>query len=221
VAVVVPALNEAAPLPATLAPLLAEADVVVVADGGSSDDTADTARALGAHLVADASGRGAQMNAGARSTDAEILVFVHADTLLPAGWAADVREVLSDPTVSLGAFTFATDSPRVSMAIVELLVALRCAIAHTPYGDQAYFLRRDTFDALGGFKEMPLLEDFEFVRRAKRLGRVRTLKGRRAITSARMWERLGVVRAWWRNWRTAMGYRLGVDPQTLAAWRRR
>lgn len=221
VAVIVPALNEADVLPSTLAPLLAEADEVIVADGGSTDCTVAVARARGARVIEGARGRGAQMNAGARGADAELLVFVHADTLLPEGWSADVRATLGDPRVVLGAFAFATDSRRRSMRVVERLVALRCALAHTPYGDQAYFLHRETFEALGGFAEMPLLEDYDFVRRAKRLGRVRTLAKRRAITSARLWERLGVVRAWWRNARTAVGYRLGVDPAVLARWRHR
>ena len=220
-AAIVPALDEAATLRAALAPLFAEADEVIVADGGSRDDTAGVARSLGARVVEGARGRGAQMNAGAHESSAELLVFVHADTILPSGWAADVRETLANPEVALGAFAFATDSTKLSMRIVERLVAMRCLFAHTPYGDQAYFLRREMFTALGGFAEIPLMEDYDFVRRARQLGRIRTLTDRHAVTSARAWERLGVLRAWWRNARAAAGYRRGVDPADLAKRRLR
>lgn len=221
IAAIVPTLDEAATLQRTLAPLLAEADEVIVADGGSLDDTARSAREFGARVVEGARGRGAQMNAGAHESTAELLIFVHADTLLPAGWADDVRETLADPEVALGAFAFATDSTKLSMRIVERLVAMRCQFAHTPYGDQAYFLRRAMFTALGGFAEIPLMEDYDFVRRARQLGRIRTLADRHAVTSARAWERLGVLRAWWRNARAAAGYRHGVDPAELAKRRLR
>lgn len=237
IAAIVPALDEAGWIAPTLERLLAEADDVIVADGGSADDTREIAQALGARVVESACGRGTQMNAGARAagarascapatgaqaaTGADALVFVHADTLLPRGWADDVRATLADPAVALGAFAFATDSPRRTMRAVERLVALRCAVAHTPYGDQALFLRRETIERLGGFAEQPLLEDYDLVRRAARLGRIRTLAHRPAITSARMWERLGIARTWWRNLRTVVAYRLGADPATLAARRRR
>jgi rSAM/selenodomain-associated transferase 2 len=225
IAVIIPARNEAATIASTLqvareraaAP---ETIAFIVADGASTDATREFARGAGATVVTGSTGRGAQMNAGAGAVDAENLVFLHADTLLPRGWDDLVAATLADPEVAMGAFAFAVDAPGAPMRLLERLVALRCSVLQRPYGDQALFMRTATFSALGGFAEMELLEDYELVSRARRLGAVRTLQ-EPAVTSGRMWKRLGVARMTWRNLVTVAGYRLGIAPAALARWRSR
>lgn len=225
IAVIIPARNEAATIATTLqvardratAP---DALAFVVADGASTDATREIAQGAGATVVTGSAGRGAQMNAGARAVQAESLVFLHADTLLPEGWDDLVCATLEDPAVAVGAFAFAVDAPGAPMRLLERLVALRCRVLHRPYGDQALFMRAATFSALGGFAEMELMEDYDLVSRARRLGEVRTLR-EPAVTSGRMWERLGAWRTTWRNLATVAGYRIGIAPATLARWRSR
>jgi len=221
IAVIVPTLNEEPSLTATLACVetASETETIVV-DGGSTDATVRLAQEAGAIVVHAPRGRGAQMNVGATVTRSPALVFLHADTSLPTGWADAVRATLEDPAVAVGAFRFATDVPGVKMRALEWLVWLRCRLLSRPHGDQALFMRAETFAKLAGFPEMPLLEDYDLVTRAKRLGRVVTLD-MPALTSGRMWLRLGVVRMTWRNLATVAGYRLGIHPARLARWRSR
>ncbi len=218
---VVPTLNEEASIPRALERLVAEPGIrVLVSDGGSTDNTMQLARRLGAETISCPPGRAEQMNRAAAFAEHGILIFVHADTELPPEWPDVVRGVLEDTRVVLGAFRFATDLPSASMRVLEWLVWLRCRFLHLPYGDQALFLRCEDFEAMGGFPDMPLLEDYEFVRRARRRGAVVTSPVR-AVTSGRLWRRLGVLRMTWRNTLTLAGYHLGLSPERLAEWRRR
>ena len=213
IAVVVPTLNERDAVPRLAA--LAEYAQVVVADGGSGDGTPAVAARHGLAVVRSGGGRGRQMNDGAAATDADSLVFLHADTTLPDGWAGDVRRTLA-AGVALGAFSFALDARGLRWRVVEGLTRLR----GVPYGDQALFLRRGTFDRLGGFREWPVLEDLDLVRRAGRLGPVRVLR-RRAVSGARRWERAGIARTFAANQACLLGHRLGADVATLARLRQR
>lgn len=221
ITVVVPALNEASSIGPVVLRLTEETDVrVIVSDGGSSDHTRRIAEDRGAETISVATGRSAQMNQAAELARPGILVFVHADTELPEGWSDIVRGVLADPRVVLGAFRFSTDLSTPSMRFLEWLVWLRCRVLHQPYGDQGLFVRTDDFAALGGFPDLPLLEDYEFVRHARRRGRVVT-SPERALTSGRLWRELGPWRMTWRNMLTLFGHHLGIAPERLAAWRRR
>ena len=211
--VVIPTLNEAARV-GGFARLGAP---VVVADGGSTDGTADLARAAGLRVVTSQPGRGTQMNAGAaaaRAAGATVLLFLHADTTLPADWQNHVAATLARPGTAAGAFRFALDAAGRKYRLLEKLVRVR----HTPYGDQAIFLRGETFRAVGGFPDWPLLEDVELVRRAKKLGKVR-LADAAAVTSARRWRERGVLRTTLLNQRCIWAFRLGVDPRIIARWR--
>lgn len=221
VSAIVPTLDEEGVIRPLLERLLNEPGVeVVVADGDSADATRDIAMSQGVRVVTGARGRARQMNLGAASSTGDALIFVHADTLLQPGWSREVLSILADPKVAVGAFRFTTDIPGRAMRVVERVVAVRSGPLRTPYGDQALFVRRTLFEALGGFPKQPLAEDYEFVRRARRRGTVR-ISHMRAVTSGRMWRRLGIARMTWRNLAVLVAYHLRVDLQRLAEWRSR
>jgi rSAM/selenodomain-associated transferase 2/rSAM/selenodomain-associated transferase 1 len=218
--IVIPTLGEARRIGGLVESLRRPGVEVVVADGGSADGTRAAARAAGARVLLARPGRGPQLNEGAAIARGQRLLFLHADTELPRGFPEIVERTLADPAVALGAFRFALDRSALRHRCIEWGVRLRCAWARTPYGDQALFLRRATFDALGGFAPMPLLEDLDLVRRAKRLGRI-VVAAEPAVTSARRWDRNGVVRTTAVNRLCAAAFLLGVAPERVAAWRSR
>jgi rSAM/selenodomain-associated transferase 2 len=214
IGVVVPALNEAAVIATALARLCGVP--VTVADGGSDDGTRERAEAAGARVVVETGGRGAQQNAGAATlADVDALLFLHADTILPGGWQAEVERILAGGA-ALGAFRLAIPGH----PLIAAGANARSRLLALPYGDQALFLRRSTFDALGGFRPLPIMEDFDLVRRARRLGPVR-LARMAVTTSNRRWRRRGAVRATLVNQLMLAGWALGVAPDRLAAFYRR
>ena len=220
-AAIIPTLNEVASIEAALASVLVEPGVeAIVVDGGSRDGTPDLAARAGARALAAAGGRAAQQNAGAAATAAGQLLFLHADTRLPAGWAAAVRDTLADPAVALGAFALAIDDATAAERLVAAGATWRSRSWGLPYGDQALFLRRATFDRLGGFAPLPIMEDWDLARRARAFGAIRVLD-LAAVTSPRRWRKLGVARTLIRNQLMHIGWRLGVAPDRLAAFYRR
>ncbi len=221
IAVIIPTLNEAHALPATLASIGHSPRVrVLIGDGGSSDATVALAEAHGAHVIHVTGGRYAQMNAAAEATDADILIFVHADTLLPAGWIPTIDRILADPRVSLGAFQLAIAGATKPERIVAALANLRSRSWGYPYGDQALFLRRATFEQLAGFSAMPIMEDRDLARRARLLGRT-VIAPAFVTTSPRRWRQLGVVRTSMINQLVLLGHRFGVPIERLAAFYRK
>ncbi|MFG0330546.1 MAG: TIGR04283 family arsenosugar biosynthesis glycosyltransferase [Phycisphaerales bacterium] len=217
ISVIIPTLNEATALPATLAALQdSEIDEIIVVDGGSDDETVVIARGAGARVEFASPGRGSQMNAGARFARGEILLFLHADTRPPERFDALIRTALREnPDAAAGAFALRIDAPGRAFRIIERAVAWRSKWRRAPYGDQAIFVPANTFVALGGFPDWPLLEDVEFLRRVRAAGEV-VLVGEPVITSARRWRRRGVWRAMLLNQAILIAYRLGVSPQRLA-----
>lgn len=220
ISVIVPVLNEAALLGATLQQIPRTEDVeVIVVDGGSTDRSVQIAEAAGARVFRTAGGRAEQMNAGAAVARGDILLFLHADTRLPADFDTAVRETLSRPQVIVGAFRLAIDSSRWSLRLIEALANFRSRCLWMPYGDQALFLRKHHFRTAAGFAKLPIMEDFEFVRRIARWGRV-AIARTAVVTSARRWKRLGVLRATLINQGMILAYLLGVEPARLARWYR-
>lgn len=217
--VVIPALNEEATISdAVRAAFRSGADEVVVADGGSKDATREIAALAEARVVVSSSGRAAQMNAGAMDVRTDALLFLHADCQLPLGAVGEALRCLEAGTVA-GAFAFCTDSARLRDRWAGSAGRLRHRVTGHPYGDQGLFLSTRTFRDLGGFPELPVMEDWEMVRRLRRVGEVRIL--RTALpTSARGWQQHGVVRSTCINAAVIAGYRLGVRPELLAALRR-
>ncbi len=221
ISVIIPTLNEQWVLGATLDRLQGQPDCeLIVVDGGSSDDSVALARKAGCRVIECPRGRGRQMNAGAAIASGRVLLFVHADTLLPAGFRQFVLAALSQPGVVGGAFSLAIDSPALSLAAIAFFANLRSRLLQLPYGDQALFTSSRTFATVGGFPEMAIMEDYVFVKRLQLLGKILILPDR-AITSARRWENIGVLRTTLINQLIVCGHGLGVQPTTLAAWYRR
>jgi rSAM/selenodomain-associated transferase 2 len=154
------------------------------------------------------------MNAGAKVSQGDALAFVHADTLVPATFAADIAAALSDPAVVGGRFDVELDSSALLYRIIGAMISIRSRLSRTGTGDQAIFVRRDVFERLGGFPEIELCEDLEFSRRLKRAGRVACLRSR-VTTSARRWNRDGLARTVLRMWMIRAMYLLGVSPARL------
>lgn len=218
VSVIVPARNEAGGISATLDRVVNNAgSEVLVVDGGSEDNTVDIARKAGARCLRSAPGRAAQMNAGAVEARGDILLFLHADTLLPPDYRDHVESALAGEGVIAGAFRLAFDDPRLSLRLIASGANLRSRYRQLPYGDQALFLRRETFECLGGFRELPVMEDYDFVRRLRRRGRV-ALTPAHVKTSARRWLAHGIWRTTLTHQCMVLGWRLGVSPERLAAW---
>jgi len=157
------------------------------------------------------------MNAGARAATGDVLLFLHADTLLPADAASAVEEALRDPWVVGGRFDVRLGSPRAMLRLVEALMNLRSRLTGISTGDQAIFVRRDVFEAMGGYAEIPLMEDVEFTGRLKRRGRLAALR-LRVTTSARKWERDGILRTILLMWTLRFLYWTGVSPARLHRW---
>ena len=218
--IVIPALNESANL-ARLLPDLATREAgaeVIVVDGGSEDDSREVvARVQGARWLASPRGRARQMNAGARASRGDVVLFLHADTVLPDGAGAAIRAALADPGVVGGRFDVRLDSRRPLLAVVAWMMNQRSRLTGLATGDQAIFVRRSVLDALGGYADIPLMEDIELSRRLKRCGRVTALR-LRVTTSARKWEREGVVRTIVLMWTLRLLYALGVAPARLHRW---
>lgn len=218
-AVIVPVLNEAPRLPALVRRLRAEDVEVIVADGGSVDGSRAAARAEGAVVVKARQGRAPQLNAGAAATQADALLFLHADTTPPRGFASLVLDDLAArPGVAVGAFRFSLAAHTPLMRLVEAGTRLRGSLGHMPYGDQALYCRRAVFEAFGGFPPVPVMEDYEFVVGARRAGSVRVL-AEEAVTSDRRWVEHGALRWTALNLATVVRHRMGVPADELAAWR--
>lgn len=217
ISVIIPVLNEAPRLAALLQDLgrvLPGAELVVV-DGGSTDGSPATAAGVpGVRVLSAPRGRARQMNAGAAVARGDVLLFLHADTRLPPETAAAIGGALADPLVVGGRFDLRLDSPRFPFRLIETLINWRSRVTGIATGDQALFVRTSTFRALGGFPEIPLMEDVEFSRRLKRAGRVAPLRCR-VVTAARKWEREGIGRTILLMWRLRLLYLLGADPGEL------
>jgi rSAM/selenodomain-associated transferase 2 len=219
IAVVIPALDEAETVEAAIASARS-ADEIVVVDGGSLDRTADRARAAGAQVLTSPRGRARQLDAGWRATGAEVVLFLHADTRLPLGWADAVRDALAAPDVAGGAFRLRFDERSPAMRIVEWGAHRRAALAGLPYGDQALFVRRRVLEAVGGIAPVPIAEDLDLVRALRAHGRLALLP-LAVSTSARRYRKHGVLRTWARNALALAAWRLGVDRDRIARWVRR
>ena len=218
VSVVIPALDEAERLPPLLGTLRREAELaeIIVADGGSGDGTPALARALGARLVASERGRGQQLRAGAGAASGEILLFLHADSVFPAGGLAALCAALDrDPRVLGGNFLAVFDGESgFARRLTRFYAWLRRFALY--YGDSGIFVRRAVYEGLGGFKPMPLMEDYEFVRRLERAGPTIRIDTPPLVTSSRKFVGRHPVAIFW-GWTVVhVLYWLGIPPERLA-----
>jgi rSAM/selenodomain-associated transferase 2 len=211
--VVIPVLNEAAlvgPTLRALAPLRAQGHEVIVVDGGSEDATREIAAPLADRVLLAPRGRARQMNAGASSATGDALVFLHADTRLPAH--ADVLILDSLKRHFWGRFDVRIEAAHPLLRVIAFAMNLRSRLTGVATGDQAIFVRRDAFP---GFPEIALMEDVAFSKRMKRQSPPACLR-EQVLTSGRRWERHGVLRTMLLMWRLRLGYFLGMDPDELA-----
>lgn len=209
-----PTLNEEATLCRILPAALAVADEVVVSDGGSTDGTVARAEELGARVVTGPPGRGGQLNRGAKATAADLLLFLHADTMLPEGAARAVREAVANGA-SGGGFFLRFDVDRPLMRLGGRLINLRTRLTRLPLGDQAQFATREAFERLGGFADWPILEDLDFALKLRRTKRL-TLIEAPVTTGARRFLEQGTARTVATNWLIWILFFLGVSPHRLA-----
>jgi rSAM/selenodomain-associated transferase 2 len=213
--VIVPTLNEAQTLAQTLAAIRTATPVdIILVDGGSEDETTYIAKTFQVNVISAPPGRAGQMNRGARAATGDILLFLHADTCLPNHWDNWVRQTLNQPGVVGGAFNLRINGKGLGLRLVEWGVGVRSRLFQMPYGDQAIFLTATVFHELGGFPELPIMEDFKLIRQLKRQGTV-AIAPAVVTTSSRRWRRFGVLRTTVINQVVVIGYLLRVSPQIL------
>jgi len=228
ISIIIPVVNEAAIIETTLQQIRANISPenqhsnsleIIVVDGGSQDKTGEIAQSLGVQVISTTPGRANQMNAGAKRAIGEILLFLHADTQLPQRFDRIVLEQLEDPEVIAGAFELCIDSQGWGLRAIETGVKWRSHWLSLPYGDQGIFLRSEVFRQLGGFAQLPIMEDFELMRRLKKLGKI-AIAPVAVRTSARRWQKLGLLKTTVINQLMIIGYYLGVSPDRLVQWYR-
>ncbi|MBE0592745.1 MAG: TIGR04283 family arsenosugar biosynthesis glycosyltransferase [Gemmatimonadales bacterium] len=218
--VVIPTLNEEKTLPGILSDIgkLTLPATVVIADGGSTDDTAAVAARHGARVVPAPRGRGPQLNAGAASLDTEWLLFVHADVRMPP----DARTALERGVAGradAAVFALAIDARGLWPRVMEVGARVRNRLGGLPYGDQGLLVRRSQFVRVGGYPDIPIMEDVAIVRALRRLGPIQRLPAALRV-SPRRWQREGPFRTWMRNTVLLAAWLVGVSPHRLARWYR-
>jgi rSAM/selenodomain-associated transferase 2 len=218
ISIIIPTLNEAENIKEAIVTTQLNTNIeVIIVDGGSKDDTIEIAQSLSVKVISSSPGRAVQMNAGAVAATGDILLFLHADTRLPIGFDEMVRTALQQSGTVAGAFKLRIDASLLSLRWVELGVNLRSHFYQMPYGDQAIFLTKAVFQQIGGFPELPIMEDFELIRRLKRIGRI-VIIPTPVVTSARRWLQKGVFKTTLLNQIVIIAYLLGVSPERICSW---
>lgn len=219
ITIVMPVFDEEALLRKTLSSLkITEREELIVVDGGSNDNSVSIAREFTDKVFAGEKGRARQMNLGAQNARSDILLFLHADCILPENGFKVIRKVMEGNNASAGAFDLSIDNQSIMYRIIETAANMRSRITSMPYGDQGIFTRRKFFENIGGFSDIPLMEDIEIAARLKKIGKIVFVKP--AIkTSARRWDKEGALYTTLRDWALALSFVLfGASPQTLAKY---
>jgi len=220
ISIIIPTLNEERSLSNALGALpISPSLEIIVVDGGSRDRTREMASAWTSQVYLTEPGRAHQMNFGARQARGEILLFLHADSILPKGGLEAISEALADPAVVGGAFHLDIDAPGWGYRLITFGANLRTRLLKLPYGDQGIFIKKSLFAQLGGFAEIPLMEDIDLIRRMKKVGLVKILP-QWVLTSSRRWDQEGLLYTTLRNWTLALLYGAGVSPDRLHRWYR-
>ena len=220
ISIIIPTLNESKNIQATLSSTQISTNIeVIVVDGGSKDNTVDIVESLGVKVITGYQNRARQMNAGAKNATGDILLFLHADTVLPADFDAMIRTAMQQPLTVAGAFALRINAAQAGLRLVEWGVKLRSKWFNMPYGDQAIFMTKDKFNDIGGFPELPIMEDFELIRNLKSLGKI-TFISVPVITSPRRWLKKGILQTTLINQIIIIAYFLGVSPQRIRRWYR-
>lgn len=206
ISIIMPVLNEAKDLRNTLKNLhLSENEELIIVDGGSVDGTVSIACEFTDKVFTARTGRARVMNFGAQNAQGDILLFLHADCTLQDNAFTLIREVLGNNNIAAGAFTLRIDSLKTGFRIIEIFSNLRAKLTSLIYGDQGMFLRKEIFSRIGGFADIPLMEDIEISLRLNKTGK--TVFVKQAITvSSRRWLEEGIVYTTFRNWINAFSY---------------
>lgn len=224
ISVIIPVWNEPSLINDTLRTIFTlpyEGDLEVIAvDGSAEGETIRAIQDKRVRTLISERGRSRQMNLGAYSARGDILLFLHADTALPPNALKEISRVMAGGEVMAGAFDLGIQSERPVFRLIEHAASFRSRITRMPYGDQAIFIRKDYFHAVGGFREMPLMEDVELMRRIRKAGSRISIIPERVKTSPRRWEEEGVLFCTLRNWALITLYFLGVPPERLARFYR-
>jgi uncharacterized protein len=221
ISVIIPAINEVNRIEGAIGSArLGNPGEILVADGGSTDGSGSLVESLGARVIQSAPPRSNQLNHGAFEATGDVLLFLHADTLLPDNYHAPVLELLKSPSVSAGAFRLSIDSPLGGLRRIAFMANLRSRFLSLPYGDQAIFCRSSIFYGAGGFPDLPIMDDFELMRKLKTRGKIATL-AESVSTSSRRWENRGILKTTLINQVVIMLYFMGISPQVIARLYRR
>ena len=215
ISIVIPVLNEEKSIAETVAALMPlNPHELIIVDGGSSDRTHEICSRLDVTVLSSPRGRGLQMNHGARQATGDVLLFLHADTRLPGSSIDDIRGALRNPQCVGGRFDVQLDGVHWMLGVIGAMISMRSRMSRVATGDQGIFVRRGIFAELGGYPDIPLMEDVAFSRALKRRGAVACLRSR-VITSARRWEKQGIWRTILRMWLLKLLYLVGVSPVRL------
>lgn len=216
--IIIPTLNESATIGLQLnrlAHVRSRGAEIIVVDGGSSDQTVDAARSLVDQVIRARCGRAFQMNVGAKNAKGDILLFLHADTFLPPDADILIESALARPARDWGRFDVRIVPGSILLAVVAVMMNWRSRITGIATGDQAIFARKATFSAIGGYPDIPLMEDIEICKALRRVSPPVCLK-QKVSTSARRWHKHGVWRTIWLMWSLRLAHFRGVDPEELA-----
>jgi rSAM/selenodomain-associated transferase 2 len=215
ISVIIPALNEESSISAAIESIIPlQPHEIIVVDGDSTDRTVAICRELGICVLSSPRGRARQMNLGAQHATGDALLFLHADTQLPCSALDDIRRALADPRIVGGRFDVRLDGKHWMLKLIGVMISLRSRLSKVATGDQGIFVRRAVFAELGGYPDLPLMEDVALARALRRRGSVALLRSR-VVTSARRWEAEGVWRTIFKMWALKALYLLGVSPLRL------
>ena len=188
---------------------------IILVDGDPQGSTMCLVKNYPVRAITAPKGRASQMNAGARLAGGEILLFLHADTCLPKDGLKRIEDRLKNPDISAGAFDLGIRADGFAFRLIEQMVFWRSRITRIPYGDQAIFIRHSIFNALGGYRQIPIMEDIDLIKRVKRTGYRIAIIDSQIWTSARRWEKEGIIACTLRNWLLSSAFYLGVAPEKL------
>ncbi len=191
---------------------------IIVVDGSPGKETLKVLDVPGVSMLSSDKGRARQMNAGAVKAQGEILLFLHADTILPENASELITDAMQDQDIVAGSFSLGIDSEKCSLKLIEFFGNVRSWWTRVPYGDQAIFISRDLFSQIGGFRDMPIMEDLELMTRLRKLGKKIFILPDKAMTSPRRWEREGVLRGTLRNWLIRVLYHCGVSAEKISGY---
>ena len=219
ISIIIPVLNEAQSIAATLncmQSMRKRGCQIILTDGGSQDNTIALAEPLVDSVLCATAGRSIQMNTGAAAANGDLLWFIHADTLLPPDTDVLLQNTLHDSAKEWGRFDILLSGDAPALRIIEQMMNWRSRLSGIATGDQGIFIRRETFERLGGFADIPLMEDIDICKRLRRAAGRPLCLSRKLTTSSRRWERRGILRTMVLMWRLRLAYWLGANPAKLA-----